>query len=132
MSVDDLAKALRGLAIWVEMIGRKVGRLTRAIDAVNAGLARTLSGDGDGDESLKPHAAFSILSSHNTLAKHGASRSSPESAGALTRALGATLDGDVSERMFLTAVNALIKARRASKPWFESQSASKIRNFMIF
>ena len=43
MSVDDLAKALRGLAIWVEMIGRKVGRLTRAIDAVNAGLARTLS-----------------------------------------------------------------------------------------
>ena len=114
MSVDDLAKALRGLAIWVEMIGRKVGRLTRAIDAVNAGLARTLSGDGDGDESLKPHAGFSILSSHNTLAKHGASRSSPESANALTRALGATLDGDVSERMFLTAVNALIKARRAS------------------
>ena len=114
MSVDDLAKALRGLAIWVEMIGRKVGRLTRAIDAVNAGLARTLSGDGDGVESLKPHAGFSILSSHNTLAKHGASRSSPESANALTRALGATLDGDVSERMFLTAVNALIKARKAS------------------
>ena len=141
MSADDLAKAMRGVAIWIDTLGRKVGRLTRAVDAINVGLVRRLvdeaevggsNPDGsiddvwdandpqEGRAVLTPHAAMSILSSHRVLARHGAARANPRLVAALTSALDVVLDaiadGDdkIGAGLFLTAVNALAKARKAA------------------
>ena len=141
MSADDLAKAMRGVAIWIDTLGRKVGRLTRAVDAINVGLVRRLvdeaevggsNPDGsiddvwdandpqEGRAVLTPHAAMSILSSHRVLARHGAGRANPRLVDALTSALDVVLDaiadGDdkIGAGLFLTAVNALAKARKAA------------------
>ena len=133
MSADDLAKAMRGVAIWIDTLGRKVGRLTRAVDAINVGLVRRLvdeaevggsNPDGiddvwdandpqEGRAVLTPHAAMSILSSHRVLARHSAGRANPQVVAALTSALDVVLDaiadGDdkIGAGLFLTAVNAL-------------------------
>ena len=140
MSADDLAKAMRGVATWIDTLGRKVGRLTRAVDAINVGLVRCLvdeaevggsKPDGIDDvwdandpkeraAKLTPHAAMSILSSHRVLARHDAGRADPRMVSALTRAFDAVLDaiadGDdkIGAGLFLTAVNALAKARKSA------------------
>ena len=140
MSADDLAKAMRGVAIWIDTLGRKVGRLTRAVDAINVGLVRCLVDEAEvggsnpdgiddvwdasapkgGSAKLTPHAAMSILSSHRVLARHGAGRADSRFVQALTLAMDAVLDaiaaGDdkIGAGLFLTAVNALAKARRSA------------------
>ena len=143
MSADDLSKAMRGVATWIDALGRTTDRrLTRAVDAINVGLVRCLvdeaevggsNPDGSPDDvwdasnpkerratKLTPHAAMSILSSHRALARHDAGRADPRLVSALTRALDVVLDaiadGDdkIGAGLFLTAVNALAKARETA------------------